>query len=242
MDSDEILEILDEAAVRGAFPMLDNGYVYLAATRLSLFRSPEDWGMVIEIFGYSPRAGIPDTHLYTFASRLHNRDTREKYMDESAYQDYLAYNPYNESRFIYPIREGSWIDSEQPDFVAKTGKLQLRDQILPLPSQAEYAKQGIELGHERPAIYELCRYLAARWRDKALASPRELRVSILPSMSLILQLQEWFHLDLVTGEHPSECETFRQLAKVLETGDVKDYRPSPRPNTHWRHWPEGGTL
>jgi hypothetical protein len=46
--------------------MLDNGYIYLAATRLSLFRSSRDWAITIEVFGYSPRAGIPDTSIYTF--------------------------------------------------------------------------------------------------------------------------------------------------------------------------------
>ena len=54
----EILEVLDAACDSFAFPMLDNGYVYLAATRLSLFRSAADWAMVIEVFGFSPRAGL----------------------------------------------------------------------------------------------------------------------------------------------------------------------------------------
>lgn len=66
----EILEVLDQCCEHHRFPMLDNGYVYPAATRLSLFRSSADWAMVIEIFGYSPRAGIPDTHVYTFGSRV----------------------------------------------------------------------------------------------------------------------------------------------------------------------------
>jgi hypothetical protein len=43
MDSAAILRILDDASRAFAFPCLDNGYVYLAATRLSLFRSPDDW-------------------------------------------------------------------------------------------------------------------------------------------------------------------------------------------------------
>jgi len=46
-----ILAILDRCCDRNTFPMLDNGYVYLAATRLSLFRSPDDWAIAIEVFG-----------------------------------------------------------------------------------------------------------------------------------------------------------------------------------------------
>lgn len=66
----DILQMLDICCDAFSFPMLDNGYVYLAATRLSLHRSDEDWAMVIEVFGFSPRAGLPDTFIHTFASRL----------------------------------------------------------------------------------------------------------------------------------------------------------------------------
>ena len=118
IDSHQILKILDDANRASTFPMLNNGYVYLAATRMSLFRSNEDWGLVIEVFGYSPRAGLPDTHLYTFASRLHDRDKREKYASETAYRNYLANNPHNESRFIHPIPEGPWMDSDCQELVA----------------------------------------------------------------------------------------------------------------------------
>ena len=242
MDARRILEILDDATRRFTFPMLDNGYVYLAATRMSLFRSSDDWALVIEVFGYSPRAGIPDTHLYTFASRLHDRDRPEQYVNEMAYRNYLSNNPHNESRFIHPVADGPWIDSEQQELVTACGELQLRDLSLPLPSATEYAREGIELSGDRPAIFELCRYLAAKWRDKVLASPTERRVSVLPSMTQILQLEEWFHPNVVNDELPSDCETFQQLAAVLMTGELSHYHPSHPPNTHWINWPDGGSL
>ena len=56
-DPEEILSILDRCCDAFTFPMLDNGYVYLAATQLSLYRSTMDWAVVIEVFGFSPRAG-----------------------------------------------------------------------------------------------------------------------------------------------------------------------------------------
>ena len=242
MDSNQILKILDDATRVFTFPMLDNGYVYLAATRMSLFRSSDDWGLVIEVFGYSPRAGLPDTHLHTFASRLHDRNKPEDYVNETAYRNYLANNPHNESRFIHPIADGPWIDPEQQELVAPSGELHLRDLTLPLPSPPEYSQEGIELEQDQPAVFELCRYLAAKWREKVLASSTERRVSILPSMTQILQLEEWLHPDVVNDELPSQCETFQQLAEVLVTGDLSHYHPSQNPNTHWSHWPDGGTL
>jgi hypothetical protein len=103
---ERILSILDRCCEAFTFPMLDNGYVYLAATRLSLHRSTTNWGMVIEVFGFSPRAGLPDTHIDTFADRLHHRNPPERYVTREAYELYLANHPHNESRFVFPIEEG----------------------------------------------------------------------------------------------------------------------------------------
>jgi hypothetical protein len=92
-EADHILSVLDRCCDAFTFPMLDNGYVYLAATRLSLHRTAADWAMVIEVFVFSPRSGLPDTHIHTFASALYNRDAPEKYVKREAYDRYLANNP-----------------------------------------------------------------------------------------------------------------------------------------------------
>ncbi len=80
-----------------------NGYIYLAATRLSLFRSETDWAMVIEVFGFSPRAGTPDTQIDTFSSKPANRKTASNYVSQAAYENYLKNNPYNEAACVFPI-------------------------------------------------------------------------------------------------------------------------------------------
>lgn len=237
----QILHILDTGCARYTFPMLDNGYVYLAATRLSLFRSEEDWAIVLEVFGFSPRSGLPDTHIHTFASKLYNRDRAKNYDSQVAYQSYLSNNPYNDSRFVHPVEDGPWIDADSED-VAESGEVIVRGRSVRLPPTNEYAGHGIELSRERPAVFEFCRYLADIARDEVLASPTERRISVLPEMRQILQLDHWHHPDVVSEEMPSEVESFRQLAQVLITGDVAFYKPNQQPNTHWSNWPEGGTL
>jgi uncharacterized protein DUF7003 len=243
-DPKHLLAILDHCCDAYTFPMLDNGYVYLAATRLSLYRSETDWAMVIEVFGYSPRTGLPDTHIHTFASRLHDRDRPEQYVNREGYERYLANNPHNESRFVHPVEEGPWQDAQSCDLVAEDAKeVVVRGQVLPLPPCDEYVRHGIELEQPpRVHVFELCRFLAAVAREQVLATPQERRVSVLPDMIQIMQLEEWHHPDLVNDDRPSRSETFQQLAQVLATGDVGLYRPSLLPNTHWRNWPEGGRL
>ena len=64
-----------------------------------------------------------------------------------------------------------------------------------------------------------------------------------PDLQEFLILEEWNHPNVVeVTERPSGSQTFQQLAHALVTGDASGYKPSLAPNTHWSHWPDGGTL
>ena len=240
----KILKILDACARAFTFPVLDNGYVYLAATRLSLFRADADWAFVFEVFGFSPRAGLPDTSICTFSNLLHHRDTPDRYVSRNAYEKYLTANPNNEFRTIFPLDEGDWLDPEDPEYLAAGAvDVGVRGVAVPLPAIDEYARHGIRLEEPpRVQVFELCRLLAETMRDRVLATDEERRVSVPPHLKQILQLEEWRHPDISDGDLPTESNTFRQLAEVLETGDVNRYRPTEPPNTHWSNWPEAGLL
>lgn len=234
----DILNVLDRCCAAFTFPMLDNGYVYLAATRLSLHRSDEDWAMVIEVFGFSPRAGLPDTFIHTFASRLRDRARPERFVTRQAYEKYLAANPNNESRTVFPIQPGDWQSPDSDEFVSEhVTHVAVRGRAIAVPPAAEYERHGIALADApRMQIFELCRYLAAVARDEVLATPAERRGSVLSEMKQLLQLEEWNHPNVVDDhERPSGSVTFQQLARVLETGDTSLYRPTLAPNTHWRN-------
>jgi hypothetical protein len=244
IEPSHVLAVLDRCAEAFAFPALDNGYVYLAATRLALYRSAAHWALAVEVFGFSPRASLPDLHVYTFADKLHARDSQDHYASREAYERYLAQHPHNDSRFFYPIDDGPWLDAEDGEAVAGHAlDVIVRSQSMPLPPADAYARHGIVL--EKPPqvqIFELCRFLAAVARDQVLATPDERRVSVLPEMTELLRLEEWHHPDVVAGERPSDSQTFQQLARVLATGNQNEYRPSLAPNTDWRNWPGGGRL
>jgi hypothetical protein len=242
---DNILAILDKCCDAFTFPMLDNGYVFLAATRLSLYRSPLDWGMVIEVFGFSPRAGLPDTHIYTFASTLVNRDGVDQHRSKEAYENFLASHPHNQSRFVHPIEAGDWQDEDEGESVAEDATtVTVRGRKISVPDTDDYVRSSVEPG-DPPCIqiFEFCRALAAMVRDDLLATVEERRASLPPDMTQILQLEEWNHPNVVDEDaRPSGSETFQQLAKVLATGSTEHYRPTLAPNTHWSNWPDGGSL
>lgn len=41
---------------------------------------------------------------------------------------------------------------------------------------------------------------------------------------------------------PSAYETWQQIAKVIVTGDASFYKPTIKPNTHWKYWTGSGSL
>jgi hypothetical protein len=225
--------------------MLDNGYVYLAASRLSLFRSPTDWALVFEIFGFSPRAGIPDLNVTTFASRIARPKTRADFVSEDAYLYYLRFHSHDAMTFFHPIEGEDWIDPDDGERVAfGAGTLTLRGQYVPLPGLEDYAAAGIALADPlRPFVFELCRSLAHAQRDIVLATDSERQTNVLPDLKPLLILDDWRHPDVVEPEClPSGTETFRQLAAVLASGDPSLYHPTEPANTHWSNWPEAGLL
>lgn len=235
-----ILAFLDHASRRNCFPMLDNGYVFPAATRLSLYRSDNDWAMTIEVFGFSPRAGLPDTFIYTFGSRIVRTKSAADYVTPEAFDAYIAENPHNEMTVIHPI---DVLDIGDEEDVIEGSTLVLRGTPIPAPTLAEIEAAGI-IPSELPRVmvHELCRWLAADDRDLVLATNAERRQNIPPDLDQIFWLEDWNHPDLAGNEVPSDSETFRQLAAVLSTGNLAHYRPTLPPNTHWSNWPAGGAL
>jgi hypothetical protein len=240
--AEDILAILDDGARGFVFPMLDNGYYYLAASRLNLYRSPDDWALVFEIFGFSPRAFEPDLQVVTFGSTLVRGDLGARFPDAEAREAYLRQHPHDEIGFHHPIGGEVWIGEEE-DVAEGTAEIEVRGETVPLPADEAYRRAGIE--RERPDrtfIFELCRALACERREAVLATEEERRANLPAGVERLLVLDDWHHPDLAAEVLPSETATFRELAAVLAAGDPDLYRASEEPNTHWSNWPEGGTL
>jgi hypothetical protein len=199
--------------------------------------------MTIETFGYSPRGGRPDTSIDTFGSRLSRRPQEANFASAKAFHAYLRAHAYNEPDCTYPIEEGDWQDPEWEFVTPGVNPVVLRKETLLTPEPAEYLQQGIRLASPPQVhVFELCRYLAAIRRNQCLATPLERRKHVPEELDQILQLEEWHHPDLAGGELPSTSETFKQLADVLESGNLSSYKPTLGSNTHWVNWPTGGTL
>lgn len=232
--ADSILEVWDGCCRKFSFPSLGNGQGHLAASRLFLYRSDDDWALTIEVFGVSPRSVEPEVQVYSSGSRLVNRPGQEDFFNDHAWHQRQANHPHDETRYVFPLEGGSWQDGEQVDPGA--GEVVVRGNYITLPSRHEYEEAGISLADpDRIQVYELCRYLAATRRELVLCTPEELVVNLPPGLNLVLKLDEWHHPNLASGQTAGATETFRQLAEVLATGNLSAYHPQESPNTHWKN-------
>ncbi len=133
--------------------------------------------------------------------------------------------------------ETDWVNPKAKSLVVRGTSIEI------VHERAAYESLGIKLeDSKRIYVFELLRALVVEHKNKFLFSDEQLR-RILPSgIKKVLQLEEWHHIGQDGWGKPSKSETFQMLAKVLVTGDSKEYRPSQTANTHWSHWPEGGQL
>jgi hypothetical protein len=230
---EEILSQLDDCARGFTFPMLDNGYVYLADARLSAYRDETRWALIIEVVGYNPRAGGHGgacNCLHCFGNCLRRPPG-------TANEDFLCVTDDGP--------DGPTFDDENDSDIREGARtIRIRDSIVLLDLAPEaLTRKGIE-PEDPPQITgaELLRGLVPEHRDLLLATEEELRGRVPPDLPLVLRLDAWHHPDLAGDELPSESETFKLIADVLVSGNPSNYRPTEEPNTHWKNWPEAGSL
>lgn len=231
--SQEILKQLDNCAKGSQFPMLDNGYIYLADTRMSVYASQRNWAIIIEVLGYNPRAWKTDGFdncLYCFGNFLACKSGTEN------------------ANFLFPISDGisaPLFAENEPEVINPLAKdVKVRENLLSIRDDlADYIKNGIIL-ESPPSIraFEFLRLLAITHRDLLLATETELRARLIGDIPLMLQVNEWCHPDIANDEKPSENETFILIAEMIDKLDINMYHPSKLPNTHWSNWKDGGTL
>jgi len=228
----QILSQLDACATDYTFPMLDNGYVYLADVRLGAYRTERYWALIIEVLGSNFRA----SGVFDYIDRFGNCFLQRPIPPD---EDMLPVINDASNYTIFP-------DEDHWDIHQEKGLLRVRSESVPYDvTPAKLLEQGI--GEQTwdsgvVTVTELVRSLVPEHHALLLATEEELNRLLPPDLTLILRLDEWHHPDLVEGELPSENEAFQMIADVLVSGDPACYKPTLPPNTHWSNWLESGTL
>tara|TARA_R110001606_G_scaffold9182_1_gene39960 strand:+ start:1109 stop:1843 length:735 start_codon:yes stop_codon:yes gene_type:complete len=229
----DILKQLDKCAEDYTFPMLDNGYVYPIHSKLSAYRDEKSWALIIEVIGFNYRGGGHNgisNCLHVFGNCI---DTKPG--TDNANFIYLTDNSSD-----FPTFDEEYEESLNP----KAKSIKLRGKSIEIIHKREfYLNKGIELEEEdKIFVWEFLRGLEPEYNNDFVATEKEIRERIPANLPKIMELTEWNHPDCADSELPSKNETFKQIAKVLETGKTEFYKPTKKPNNHWKNWPDGGTL
>lgn len=228
-----ILQQFDKCADDFTFPMLDNGYIYHIESRMTGYRDTERWILIIEVVGFNIRGGGHNginNCLHIFGNCLS--------FPPGTNNDNVLYMTDN-------VSNNKTFDEEYEEHLNQNvNSMLLREKEIKVNHDIEfYLNKGIEL--EEPSkimIWEFLRGLIPEYSLDLLATEKEIRKRIPKDIPEFFKLNEWFHPDLADSEKPSNNETFKMIAKALETGIINEYKPTKEPNNHWKNWPDGGTL
>jgi hypothetical protein len=55
-------------------------------------------------------------------------------------------------------------------------------------------------------------------------------------------LSDSWNREIWENNRPSSYETWQLIAKVVVHNDAKQYKPTLQPNTHWKNWPDSGSM
>ncbi len=248
MERKSIIKQLDEfLEISPYFEFIDlkHGYFYTAGSKLSLYRdSSSNWAIVVEVSGYNNKDLSYEIHLNTISNVTSNF---------SSYNNYLV----NSFRIGLTSQEilNSISLSEGDVFINNTtSSVEIKGIEIPFISdKSEYVKYNIQLeeeeNDERHIDYvSFLRYVNETQSEVLFASDSEKREQLPSSFKKIFEIEnwhqkEWHNLNFKTvGNKPSSYETYQQIAKVLETGDPKFWKPTLKPNSHWSFNMESGAL
>lgn len=234
----------------------EHPYFYPAGSRLTLYADENRWAIVFEKSGYSTGNSCGEIELEYFGNSLRN-------LKNGIPADTAASN----MKAVILIKNTDLEKLDDGDFeelVAKDkDKIQVRDTFLPIEQDSsKYIAKGIQpRDYDNPKrlfdFYSLIRYLDEQYPNILRATDKELRMCLPEDLPKLMQIDQWHHEAYskhkvptsrteyhyeVTGIKPSEYETYRMIADILVSRDTTKWKPTLKPNNHWKNWPNAGHM
>jgi len=217
---EEVLQTLDSASEKYDFPMFNNEFFHYADCRLSVFLTNDEWIVVFEEVAFTTQ------HLFgnwiaAYGNTIETQGTQRiikclspmpgtTFVDEHGM---LSMNPNSFEVLIHGKRYTFSPSKSDLVNLGVTADMPLGAQIIRWVSN--------ELGSDL-FITSSLDLLSACGRGSA-------------SPDLFLQTEKWNHPDIANDILPSRTNSFRSLARAIETGDATMFKAG-RDNTDWKLW------
>jgi hypothetical protein len=241
---DEILYQWDTCYVRGNFPQFASHETWIfARTRLSTYRSHEEWLTIFELLTYYNGLVDVDIIVFAFGNKLslpglqfvksnQHKDDFINSLKNSGLR--VPYNATNDEEWCPdPLNFDILLNQTYRHFS---------------PTTEDYLRAGIDLTSPISGdkclddIVRVIRLLSYQLPDNEIFYSDTTLLNYVgrpTDLPLFLRLSEWCHPGLGDTTKPSESPCLRNLARALSDNQPDLYHcPKQLVNTHWSRWPQ----
>jgi hypothetical protein len=226
MTQEEILDILDDAAENFDFQSFHDGYYLHADQKLTLFRDEKRWAILIEQLVSVNSA----RHTIVLVANVYGNCAFESTLGESVF--FLSEDAMSEHKTFL-------VDNESSVYLNPIIKsIKIRNEFVDvLVDRTKYVEKGVELQYPNKIMcWEFLRGNTPEISKFFWLKKDEIAQKIPADLPKIKTIKSWQHPNLMMEEKPSDTLTFKQIAKVLETGDLSHLKKNELVNTHWKNW------
>lgn len=227
IDTASTLERLNKHAFEFNFPVLDNAYVDLACTKMSVFCDQSKWILAFEVVGFTNNNGEFENYLYAYGNCL----AKEGLILADVVMSEVPASP-----LIDPPTQ-AWV-ADWSDW-----RVVVRNELYHFrPSKTDYDLCGIPVEDEDgpgslPEVAVLRYYLATEGSSTLFMTRDELlgHLEGCSDMELLLETLEWEHPNVAAGGRPSDSASIRSVVEAVQECSPWLFTAG-QVNTHWKDW------
>lgn len=220
---------------------LEHGYCETAGNLIHLYADATRWAVVFEKSGYQNRGGSAEIELNYVGNCIEypiNEYTDRNYITNSSRVVLIEADEYAR------IENTEGEEMETFELIEKeTKEIKVRDKLIPFENDyRDYEKLGIKIRDEdNPkkliGFGDLVRYLNETDPQLIRATDKDIRKHIPQDLPKLMAIDK-FHFTSAYDEAkpPTTQELYKQIAKVLVTRDMINWKPTQKPNNHWKNW------
>jgi hypothetical protein len=235
--SKDILSQLDRYAGNEdyQFPYLDDPMSYMIGARLSAYRDGQCWSILFERVGYNPRAtGHAVLTLAPFGNCLKQRPVPHQVDFMTVTKDVGDVPAFVREQGLTVLSS-----SAVAIYARDVSEVSYDDGVTFSLATNDAGRQMLPVEH-RLSIYERNRIPLA---NPPHIEPHDLFRLLYPRFRELFHGDEaWLRPHVMDGEMPSHSPSLIAISQMLESGDIFDFADPGVGNTHWSHWPGGGSL
>lgn len=225
---------------------LENGYCYLAGSKIHVYGDSNNWAVVFEQNGYHTRQGTVNLDLIYIGNCI------DYIIEEYPDRNYIS-NQHTitliESSELNRIQNKNGNEMENFELIDfETKQIKIRNKTLAFNNNHEdYKKLGISIrDYDNPnnliGFEDIVRYIQETEPNILKAEEFEIRKHIPKNLEKIMTLNDFHYASSFEDNlSPSKQETYQMIAKVICKLDANEWKPTKKANNNWRNW-ESGNL